>query len=110
MGTFSSSVINPSVLDSDGQAIPIEHDKLTGIIFKALKAANNPDRLLALNLADKVIQRLVTCKGIENPVTIEEIQDMTEFVLFETGNFRAAKELIVSRQKTEETINDKNLG
>jgi hypothetical protein len=97
--TTEVSLSQPLIMNSKGQVIPIEHTKLTSIIYRALKAAENPDQLLALNLADKVMRRLVTCKGIENPISMEEIHDMTEFVLFETGNFRAAKELIISRQR-----------
>jgi hypothetical protein len=110
MMTSSVNVLNPYIMDNKGQIIPIEHDKLAAIIFRALKAANNPDRLLALNLADKVMQRLITCKGTESPLSIDEVQDMTEFVLFETGQFSAAKELIVNRQKINDSSLNINLG
>jgi hypothetical protein len=89
----------PQVLSPKGELIPLEHSKVTGIIYKALKAAENPDQLLALNLADKVLQRLTLCKGTIMPVSVEEVHNMTEFVLFETGNYRAAREFIIERSQ-----------
>lgn len=95
--TFENSSI-PRVVTPKGELTPLEHGKVTSIIFKALKAAENPDQLLALNLADKVLQRLALCKGTVIPVSVDEVNNMTEFVLFESGNYKAAKEFIINRQ------------
>jgi hypothetical protein len=88
----------PKIAYEDGQLIPIEHEKISHIIFKALKAAENPDRLLALNLADKVIYRLTICNGVESPLSVEQVYSMMEFVLMESGNYKAAKEFSSNKQ------------
>jgi len=92
--TMAQSFTNielPCVKLEDGQVKVLEHDDVTSIIFKALKAAGNADRLLALNLADKVIYRLNCWKGIDTPLTIHDVEYMTKFVLIEAGKNDAAK-------------------
>jgi hypothetical protein len=97
MAQLNNQVIFPRLINEDGQVVPIDHEQITQIVFKALKAAENPDRLMALNIADKIIQRLIICKGFDTAITLEQVYDMTEFVLFELGNYRAAKELNLER-------------
>jgi hypothetical protein len=92
-----ANVALPKFVDEKGQVVPVNHQKITQDIFAALKKAENPDRLLSLNLADKVIQRLIVCKGFDTLLNIEQIDDMIEFVLFESANYRAAKEFHMSR-------------
>jgi hypothetical protein len=81
----------PCVKNENGEVTALEHDDVTCIIFKALKDAGNADRLLALNLADKVIYRLTCWKGNEGPLTLHDVEYMTKYVLIEAGQNSAAK-------------------
>ena len=90
MNQSLTNVELPSVKLENGQIITLDHDEVTSIVFKALKAAGNDNRLLALNLADKVIYRLNCWKGNETPLTIQDVQYMTKFVLIEAGQNNAA--------------------
>jgi hypothetical protein len=75
----------------DGKMLTLDHDDVTCIIYKALKASGNPDRLLALNLADKVIYRLTNWQGHQKPLTLHDVEYMIRFVLSEAGNNEASK-------------------
>jgi hypothetical protein len=90
------------VSNENGQIVTLEHDDLSCIIYKALKAAGNPDRLLALNLADKVMYRLTNWKGSQDGLSIRDVEAMIQFVLSETGNGEASK--LVDATKTIDQI------
>lgn len=75
----------------DNTVIPLEHDDVTAIIFKALHASGTNDRLMALNLADKVIYRLKSWKGTSEPVHSTDLDCMIKFALAESGNLEAAQ-------------------
>jgi len=77
--------------NESGETVPLEHDEVTCMIFRALQAGGNVDRLLALNLADKVIYRLINWKGTDNPFTLSEVEYMIRFVLIESGQSEASK-------------------
>jgi hypothetical protein len=49
------------------------------------------DRLLALNLADKVIYRLKSWKGTAQPINFTDLDCMIKFVLNESGNYKASQ-------------------
>ncbi len=72
------------VMNGNGETTPMEHDDVTGMVFKALKNNGNSDRLLALNLADKVIYRLKNWKGHLNSITTQDLDYMIKFVLDES--------------------------
>jgi len=76
-----------------GKTLPLDHEDITSIIFKALKATGNADRLLALNLADKVICRLNKIKKADNSLNVTDVEAMLRFVLTETGASEAARYL-----------------
>jgi hypothetical protein len=79
------------ISDENGKILTLEHDDIACIIYKALKASGNPDRLLALNLADKVIYRLTNWKGDHTPLTLHDVEYMIRFVLTEAGNNEASR-------------------
>ena len=85
------------VSDENGQVVTLEHDDVSCIIYKALRAAGNPDRLLALNLADKVMYRLGCWKRSQNGLSVRDMGAMIQFVLLETGNGEASKSVIASK-------------
>ncbi len=75
----------------EGKIIPVEHDDITGIIFKALHSCGKSDRLMALNLADKVIYRLKLMKRSDNRFAVQELEQMIKFILNEMGYCDAAR-------------------
>lgn len=79
------------VSGENGQIVTLEHDDVTCLIYKALKKSGNPDRLLALNLADKVIYRLTNWNGNKLPLTMHDVEYMIQFVLNEAGNNEASR-------------------
>ena len=98
-----------SIVKRDGRIVPFDAEKIMFAIFKALRAVEKPDRLLALNLTDKVLMRLQSqLKPGENP-KVEEIQDLVEMVLFESGNFHAAKSFIIYRNQHASLRNTKEI-
>lgn len=92
------------VADENGQIVTLEHDDVTCIIYKALKASGNPDRLLALNLADKVIYRLINWRGTGTTLTLNDVEYMIKFVLSEKGHSAASR----SVEATQASINHLN--
>ena len=75
----------------DGKLQTMEHDDITALIFRALKYIGNNDRLIALNLADKVMYRISTWQEPNSPISITDIESMAKFVLFESGYSEASK-------------------
>lgn len=78
------------LIDANNNIVPLEHDDVTALIFKALRNSGSNDRLMALNLADKVIYRLKSWKGTENPICVNDLECMAKFVLNECGQLDAA--------------------
>ncbi len=80
----------------DGREAPFNIEKISNAIFKATRAAGKEDYTAALTLAEKVVERLE-----ENPDKkvpgVEEIQDIVEKVLIESGYAATAKQYILYR-------------
>lgn len=80
----------------DGREVPFNIEKIANAIFKAAKAAGGQDYDMAMDLAEKVTECLDKKYSGEVP-GVEEIQDMVEKVLIETGHAKTAKEYILYR-------------
>ncbi len=82
----------------DGRLVPFDESKIANAIFKAAQAVGGKDRALAEELASMVTVLLEKdYDGV--PPTIEEIQDVVEKVLIETGHARTAKAYILYRDR-----------
>ena len=83
-----------------GAVTAFDKDKISGAIFRALAATSKADRGLADQLAEKVVDKLVgqgfTSSGTP---TVEDIQDMVESTLIESGNSDIAKAYILYRHE-----------
>ncbi|MDR3077776.1 MAG: anaerobic ribonucleoside-triphosphate reductase [Planctomycetota bacterium] len=88
-----------TVLKRDGAAVPFDAGKIGDAIFAAARAVGGEDRRLADDLASLVTAFLEKRYGPDNPPGIEDIQDMVEKTLIETGHARTAKAYILYRQK-----------
>ena len=93
-----------TVQKRDGRRVPFDADKITFAVFKALRAVNQPDRMLAERITQKVVQKLPA------PVpSVEEIQDAVESELFNLKLYKAAKAFILYRKQHENMRNAKEL-
>jgi len=86
-----------SVVKRDSRDVPFDKDKIADAIFKAAVAVGGEDKLLAEELASAVTLFLRKKFGSKNP-SIEEIQDVVEKVLIETGHAKTAKAYILYRE------------
>ncbi len=83
-----------------GAVTAFNEDKISNAIFKALAATSKADRALADQLANKVVQKLVE-QGFTNTrsPSVEDIQDIVESTLIDSGNSDIAKAYIVYRHE-----------
>ncbi|MBI4845839.1 MAG: anaerobic ribonucleoside-triphosphate reductase [Candidatus Omnitrophica bacterium] len=87
-----------SVVKRDGRIVAFDSQKISEAIFKAAQAVGGEDRLLADELANAVVLYLE--KNFQDAVPdIEQIQDIVEKVLIETGHAKTAKAYILYREK-----------
>ena len=83
----------------DGRVVPFDQDKITEAIWKAAQAVGGEDKTVAGELSGVVT--LAVEKNYEDVDVpgIEEIQDVVEKVLIETGHAQTAKAYILYRDK-----------
>jgi len=82
-----------------GQLVGFDQQKISDAIFKAAQAVGGEDRQMAEEIADVVVLFLEKQYGPNGIPTIEEIQDMVEKVLIETGHAKTAKAYILYRER-----------
>ncbi len=80
----------------DGREAPFNIEKIARAIYKAAEAVGGNDYSVAMDLADKVCQRLSESIIGRNP-SVEEVQDMVERVLIDNGHAKTAKAYILYR-------------
>lgn len=80
----------------DGREVPFNIEKISNAIFKAAQAAGGQDYNTALSLAEKVA--VLSGEKYQGQVPgVEDIQDIVEKVLIESGHAKTAKEYILYR-------------
>lgn len=90
------------VTKRDGRVMPFDRSKITEAIFKAAQSVGGEDRLLAEELANAVV--LFLAKKYQDQVPgIEDIQDVVEKVLIETGHAKTGKAYIIYRENRRQT-------
>jgi ribonucleoside-triphosphate reductase (formate) len=82
----------------DGNEAKFQPQKITWAIFKAAQACGGSDFTKAERLTEKVIEALWGKSG-DNVPEVEEIQDMVEKTLIESGHAQTAKAYILYREK-----------
>lgn len=80
----------------DGREVPFNIEKISNAIFKAAQAAGGQNYETSVELADKVIALTGERFNGEIP-DVENIQDIVEKVLIESGHAKTAKEYIIYR-------------
>jgi len=88
-----------TVRKRSGRSVEFDQTKIADAIFKAAQAVGGADRGLAEELADVVVMFLEKQYGPNREPSIEEIQDMVEKVLIETGHAKTAKAYILYRER-----------
>ncbi|MDR4507075.1 MAG: anaerobic ribonucleoside-triphosphate reductase [Candidatus Brocadiaceae bacterium] len=86
------------VIKRDGRTVPFNEKKIADAIFKAAQAVGGADRALADELA-VVVNMFLEKKYAGQMPGIEDIQDVVEKVLIETGHAKTAKAYILHRDK-----------
>ena len=91
-----------------GAVTVFNKDKISNAIFRALAATSKADRSLADQLANNVVNKLVE-QGFTNTrtPTVEDIQDMVESTLIDSGNSDIAKAYIVYRHERRKLRDEK---
>lgn len=82
----------------DGRLVPFDSRKIAEAIFKAARSVGGEDQAMANELASVVTMFLERTYEGRTP-NIENIQDMVEKVLIETGHTRTAKAYILYRDE-----------
>ncbi len=80
----------------DGREVPFNIEKISNAIFKAAQAAGGHDYNTSMALAEKVI-KVVEEKFQDRVPDVEDIQDIVEKILIESGHAKTAKEYILYR-------------
>ncbi|EPA06190.1 adenosylcobalamin-dependent ribonucleoside-diphosphate reductase [Candidatus Nitrosarchaeum limnium] len=101
------STIN-EIRKRSGAVTAFNQNKISNAIFKALAATSKADRVLADHLANKVVQKLVE-QGFTNSraPSVEDIQDIVESTLIDSGNSDIAKAYIVYRHERRKLRDEK---
>ncbi|TES91115.1 MAG: vitamin B12-dependent ribonucleotide reductase [Candidatus Cloacimonadota bacterium] len=86
----------------DGRLVDFNEDKITEAIYKAAKAMGGRDRKKAGELSLIVVKILDQRFDKDNSPSVEEVQDIVEKVLMESGHAKTAKAYILYRQKRTE--------
>ena len=82
----------------DGRLVEFDETKIADAIYKAALSVGGEDRFLAEELGS-VVSLFIEKTYPEVVPTIEDVQDMVEKVLIETGHARTAKAYILYREK-----------
>ncbi len=91
-----------------GAITNFNQDKISNAIFKALTAVSKPDRNLSDQLAGKVIHKLVEQGFTQSHIpTVEDIQDIVESTLIDSGHSDIAKAYIVYRHERRKLRDEK---
>ncbi|MBN1170246.1 adenosylcobalamin-dependent ribonucleoside-diphosphate reductase [Candidatus Micrarchaeota archaeon] len=83
----------------NGSVVTFDKEKIINAIFKAAQSVGGSDRTEAEAVADKVIEFLNQKYKEEYVPTVEEIQDIVEKALIETGHASTAKSYIIYRHR-----------
>ncbi|MEW6748919.1 MAG: adenosylcobalamin-dependent ribonucleoside-diphosphate reductase [Candidatus Micrarchaeota archaeon] len=83
----------------DGSIVDFDKEKITNAIFKAAESVGGTDKEESSRVAGKVVE-YINAKFKEDYVpTVEEVQDLVEKALIETGHATTAKSYILYRHR-----------
>ncbi|MBI2076640.1 MAG: adenosylcobalamin-dependent ribonucleoside-diphosphate reductase [Candidatus Aenigmarchaeota archaeon] len=91
----------------DGRIVSFEKSKIEDAVYKAASAVGGRDRKTAAKLADEVVRNLEATEKPNWIPAVEEVQDVVEKVLIESGHAKTAKAYILYRQRRAELREEK---
>src|SRR5512143_2381347 len=83
----------------DGAVADFDKEKIVNAVFKAAQSVGGSDKAEAERVADKVIQYIKEKFADTYTPTVEEVQDLVEKALIETGHATTAKSYILYRHR-----------
>lgn len=85
----------------DGRIVKFDHERITNAIWKAAQAVGGKDFDKAGELSGKVEEKLndIQQSDPRKILTVEDVQDMVEKVLVESGHYKTAKAYILYREQ-----------
>jgi len=93
----------------DGKLVPYDNYKIANAIFKAAEAVGGKDFGLALQLAKQAEQAIANKFHSNSIPAVEELQDIVEKVLIESGQARVAKAYILYREQRRRARSTKDI-
>ncbi len=87
------------VTKRDGRVVPFTKDRITNAIYRAAVAVGGRDKITAQKLSDQVVALLEVMYAEGKTPSVEEIQDVVEKVLIESGHAKVAKAFILYRDE-----------
>jgi uridine kinase len=87
------------VIKRSGAIVPFNEDRISNVIYRAAVSVGGRDKEKANELAKRVIQLLEETYSEDHKPNVEEIQDIVEKVLIESGHAKVAKEFIIYREE-----------
>jgi len=88
-----------NVVKRNGEVVPFDREKVTVAIYKAAASVGGHDRVLSERLSDQVVEALEATYSVDDPPTVEDVQDIVERVLIKAGHARTAKAYILYRHE-----------
>lgn len=87
------------IIKRDGNLAAYDRDRISTAIFRAMAAVGQGNREQAEELAQDVERRLHTAYGATATPSVEEIQDIVEETLMESGAVKTARAYIIYRNQ-----------
>jgi len=88
-----------SIIKRSGVIVPFNPDRITNAIYRAAVEVGGRDRSIAEGLSQQVVQMLEAQLAPDQIPTVEQVQDIVEKVLIETGHAKVAKAYILYRDE-----------
>ena len=83
------------------RTVEFDPGKITSAIYRAAMAVGGKDFKRSAYLTEKVLEKIAEDYPERDIITVEEIQDMVEWVLVHNGHYKTAKAYILYRQQHE---------
>ena len=90
------------VIKRNGTIVPFNPERIMNAIYRSAVSVGGRDKKTSKDLADKVVVELESRVQEGFKPNIEEVQDVVEKVLMESGHATVAKEYILYRQERKE--------
>jgi len=88
-----------AIVKRTGEVAPFDREKIRVAIYKATAAVGHHDAVLAERACSEVVSALSQAYSGDESATVEDIQDLVERVLIQSGNADVAKAYILYRHE-----------